>query len=176
MLRRFTIAALVAVPLTLSTASALADGPPAPPTPANIEAVSFTMTSQQCSQLPAGVTVKGSGTKRTWLTSSTDANGVTHDSSVSIISGAATDNKGGKYWFDYHDSYNVSHTAPPYVALLTDHFDLVKKGSLAGVVHAMFVGELTVTSEEPFTATLKPTFALGNPLDFATFTPHCDPV
>jgi hypothetical protein len=176
MLRRLTITALVAVPFTLSTAGALADGPPAPPTPVKVEAVSFTMTSQQCSELPKGVTVKGSGTKRTWATSSTDANGVTHDSSVSVISGAATDNKGGKYWFDYHDSYNASHTAPPYVALLTDHFDLVKRGSLAGIVHAMFVGELTVTSEDPFTATFKPTFALGDPLEFATFTPHCDPV
>src|SRR5260221_2930493 len=100
MLRRFIVTALVALPFTLATAGALADGsPPVPPTPVNIEAVSFTMTSAQCSALPKGVTVKGSGTKRTWATSSTDANGVTHDSSVSIISGAATDNKGGKYWF-----------------------------------------------------------------------------
>jgi hypothetical protein len=176
MRRRFIIPALVALPLTLSAAGALADASPAPPTPVAVEKVSFTMTSKQCRALPQGVTVKGSGTKRTWATSSTDASGVTHDSSVSVISGPATDNKGGRYWFDYHDSFNASYTTLPYVALLTDHFDLVKRANLAGIVHAVFVGELTVTSENPPDATLKPTFALGDPLDFATFTPHCDPL
>ncbi len=176
MVRRFMIPALVVVPLMLSAAGALAQAPPAPPTPVSVEPVSFTMTSKQCRALPQGVTVKGSGTKRTWFTSSTDANGVTHDSSVSTITGAATDNKGGKYWFDYHDTYNASHTTLPYVALVTDHFDLVKRGSLAGIVHAVFVAEATVTSENPPAATFKPTFAIGDPIDFATFAPHCDPV
>jgi hypothetical protein len=176
MRRGFILPALVALPLTVSAGGALADAPPGPPTPVAVEKVSFALTSKQCRTLPSGVTVKGSGTKRTWATSSTDANGVTHDSRVSVISGPATDNKGGRYWFDYHDTFNASHTSPPYVALVTDHFDLVKRGNLAGVVHAVFVGELTVTSENPPNATLKPTFTLGDPLDFATFTPHCDPL
>jgi hypothetical protein len=35
---------------------------------------------------------------------------------------------------------------------------------------------MTVTKEEPFEGTFKPTFAIGDPLDFATGQPRCDPI
>ena len=176
MQKRFMAAVLAALLLALGSAGALADNPPTRPAPTEVKKVSFTLTSKQCSALPQGVTIKGAGTSRKFETFTQAADGTMHYNEVTVISGAATDNKGGRYWFDYHDDFSTAHTAVPYVALVTDHFDLVSRGAFTTGLHTFFVAEVTVTSEDPFQATFKPTFVLGDPLDFATLASHCDPL
>jgi hypothetical protein len=175
MIRRIAVAAAVTVAAVLGASSALADDT-APPAPTLVENVSWKITWKQCGDLPTGVVIKGKGTKRVWDTSSTDANGVTYFSEVAVITGTATDNRGGRYRFDYHDSVTTSHTTTPYVALLVDHFDLVSVGAFGTGLHTFFMANVTVTSEDPFQATFTPILKNGDPLDFKTMTPHCDPL
>ena len=175
MLRRLGVVALAIATVALPAASALADDT-TPPAPSEVKKVSFTITAKQCPDLPQGVTIKGKGTSRKWESASVDAGGITHYFAVTSVTGTATDNKGGRYRFDYHDDWSTSHTTVPYVALLSDHFDLVPLGAFGGGLHTFFVANVTVKSEDPFDAVFEPTFLRGDPLDFTTFKPHCDPI
>ena len=175
MLRRLAAVALAMLSVALPAAGALADDA-TPPAPTAVKKVSFTITAKQCPDLPQGVTIKGAGTSRKWESASVDAAGMTHYSAVTIVTGTATDNKGGRYRFDYHDSFSTSHTTVPYVALLTDHFDLVPRGAFGGGLHTFFVANVTVKSEDPFDAAFEPTYVQGDPTDFTTLKAHCDPI
>ena len=175
MLRRLGVVALAMLTVGLPAAGALADDA-TPPAPTAVKKVSFTITAKQCPDLPQGVTIKGAGTSRKWESASVDAGGMTHYFAVTAVHGTATDNRGGRYTFDYHDDWSTSHTTVPYVALLTDHFDLVPKGAFGGGLHTFFVANVTVNSEDPFDAVFEPTFLRGDPVDFKTLKPHCDPI
>jgi len=174
MLKRFLVVAVLGMCAAVAATGALADDT-SPPLP-EVKKVSFTITAKQCPDLPQGVTVKGSGTSRKYTTFSTDANGVNHYYEVTAVTGTATDNRGGRYRIDYHASFSASYTTTPYVAVLTDHFDLVPRGAFGGGLHTFFVANVTVRSEDPFEATFDPIVVHGDPLDFKTLKPHCDPL
>jgi len=173
MRRALCVAAFVALGGSCAAAAATAPGKPKEPglkiTPAH-----FTMKWTKCDQLPDGLVVSGKGTRRHYNYTTTDAEGVTHDYEITIIAGKATDNEGGKYYFDYHDTFSANFVAPPFVALFTDHFSLVPlSGSTVGV-HSFFaakahVGKNSFRFDKPFTAG-------GKPLSFPGAKPACDPL
>lgn len=169
-----TGASALVLALGFGAAGAAADDA-VPPVP-EVKKVSFTLTSKQCADVPRGVTIKGSGTERKYVTFTTDANGVGHYFESVFSTGTATDNRGGKYRWDYHHAWSSSATTPPYVAFLTDHFDLVPRGAFGGGLHTFFAANVTVTSEEPFEAVFEPIVVHGDPTDFETLKPHCDPL
>jgi hypothetical protein len=175
MFRRAIVSAAAALSLGLGATGALADDGSAP-TPAEVKKVSFTITSKQCADLPQGVTIKGSGTSRKYTTFTTDASGVNHYFESVFITGTATDNRGGRYRFDYHHAWSSSSTTPPYVAFFTDHFDIVPRGAFGGGLHTFFAANVTVKSEDPFEAVFDPIVVHGDPTDFKTLKSHCDPL
>ena len=175
MQKRFVVAVLAALPLALGASGALADQNPVPPAPVGVKDVTFKLSGAKCPDLPKDVVVTGTGSSRTYDNTSTDASGVTHLNKITVISGNATDNKGGKYWFDYQDTLVASFTALPFVGVFTDHFDLVRK-RVGGGVHAFFVANLTVTGEGPNDFQIQPVQVRGFPIDFSTGDAQCDPL
>src|SRR5437660_2808023 len=121
MSKRILFAGVVVLGLISWTASALASGSQPKVT---VRKVHFTLTAKQCSRLPAGVVVRGSGVSRAVDDTSVDENGVTHFSEVVSMWGTARDNKGGRYRFDYDDAFTTVHKTTPYMGRFVDHFDL----------------------------------------------------
>ena len=72
--------------------------------------VSFTMSSDHCSQLPDGVTVEGAGTMTVVVKSRTDPAGVNHLTIDARSTGEATDNQGNTYRFRYTNLYRTENT------------------------------------------------------------------
>jgi hypothetical protein len=109
------------------------------------EPVSFALPAGQCADLPAGVSVMGSGTAIVRAHSSVDAEGRFHEHFATTITGVAADNLGGTYRFNYHQSTTLSPAADfPFVVHITDHFNLVGNGP-ANKVHTFFNITLLVT-------------------------------
>ena len=175
MQRRFVVAALAALPVALWASGALADQSPVPPAPIEAKEVTITLSGAKCPDLPKDVVVTGTGSSRTYDNTSTDASGVTHLNTTTVVSGNATDNKGGKYWFDYQNTLVASFTTLPFVGVTTDHFDLVRK-RVGGGVHTFFVANLTVTGEGPNDFQIQPLQVRGFPIDFTTGEAQCDPL
>jgi hypothetical protein len=112
------------------------------------EPVSFALPAGQCADLPAGVSVTGSGTAIVRAHSSVDAQGRSHEHFATTITGTATDNLGGTYRFNYHQSIRLSPAADfPFVFHITDHFNLVGNGA-ANEVHTFFNITVLVTGPD----------------------------
>jgi hypothetical protein len=143
---------------------------------ANVEtsSVSFVVTSADCSNLPPGTTVTGTGTEKSITVIRTDRNGVTTIINSTHAFGTATDQAGNTYVFDYNNEFRVSDsTATPGVfsGLMSDHF------SLAGPGPAHLVnGFLARINTDFSTFTFDPLNSRGDPIDFATGAAHCDPL
>ena len=175
MQKRFVVAALAAIPVALGASGALADQNPAPPAPVETKQVTFTLSGAKCPNLKKDLVVKASGISQTYDNTTTDARGVTHLSTFTIVSGNATDNKGGKWWFDYQNTLVASLTGFPFVGLMTDHFDLVRK-RVGGGVHTFFIANVTVTGDKPEDLSFQPVQVRGYPFDFKTGEELCDPL
>jgi hypothetical protein len=138
--------------------------------------VKFKMSSETCPSLSAGTTVKGAGRQRSVTTTSTDPNGITTVVNYTRALGKATNLKTGKrYRFDYRNSFAVSNTtANPalYTGTMFDLFSLVRSDRTR--LENGFVARFT-TDLGP-SATFQPLYSFGDPLDFATGSPHCDPL
>ena len=93
--------------------------------------VSFDLSPDTCSQIPAGTVIHGEGTAEFNVTPS----GNVH----AVIKGQATDGNGGSWGFNYSDS--IRPTGADSVEL-TDHFNLVGSGSSIKL-HSHFVGVFT---------------------------------
>jgi len=66
--------------------------------------VSFSIAADQCSELPAGVSVSGSGERMMIINTHTKADGTTEIRVNDLVKGVATDSNGGTHKFVYHNS------------------------------------------------------------------------
>src|SRR5919204_6279425 len=113
MSRALCIAGLVLLGLSCAAAAATGAGKPQgrtgkPKEPTlKITPARFTMKWTQCAQLPEGLVVSGRGTKRHYDYSTIGADGVNHHVEINLITGTAQDNRGGRYTFNYHDTFTA---------------------------------------------------------------------
>lgn len=136
------------------------------------EAVTWTMAATQCAQLPAGITVNATGTKTVTYKLSVKR-GKRVEAYMETATGTATDSAGATYTWDYAFSSITSGKKAPFKGVAIDHFELIaQNGTVA--VHAFFIAD--ATSGPGDEGTLTPTYTVGDPLDFTTFAPHCDPL
>jgi hypothetical protein len=136
--------------------------------------VSFVLTSETCSNLPAGTTIEGTGTEKSITRTRTDASGVTTIANTSIAQGTATDQDGNAYVFLYSNEFRVSNsTADPdlFTGLMNDHF------SLSGPGPANLSNGFTARITTDFVSfTFDPIHAHGDPISFPEGIGHCDPL
>ncbi len=136
--------------------------------------MSFVLTSETCSNLPAGTTIEGTGTEKSITRTRTDASGVTTIANTSIAHGTATDQDGNAYVFLYSNEFRVSNsTADPdlFTGLMNDHF------SLSGPGPAKLSNGFTARITTDFLGfTFDPIRAHGDPISFPEGIGHCDPL
>src|SRR3954454_8503849 len=93
--------------------------------------VKFTMTSKDCSRLPAGTRLKGSGRERAVTKTTTDANGLKTVVNYTRTLGKATDQDHKAYKFDYRNSFAVTNSAATpatFTGTMFDLFELTSRG------------------------------------------------
>jgi len=161
--KRSSLAILVIAAFAVVAGSALA----APPG-VEVFPVEFEITSA-CSNLPAGTTIHGSGTMKSITTVATSKNGITTVMNTSHANGTATDGAGNTYVWNYANHYSVSDSGPgtAFAGEMVDAFTLAGNGParLSNGFRALF----------DFVS-LQPLSSRGDPIDFATLAPHCDPL
>jgi len=126
-------------------------GAPAPPFQVTAEGTRvrapITFTLSGCPNLPAGLTVSGSGDDFLLINSRVDRDGVTHMERNDLVTGTATDSNGASYKFNYHNHANfaVQPGGFPSSVTTTDHFNLVGNGQ-ADQLHVGFNARVTFPS------------------------------
>lgn len=125
--RRLFLHVLPALMLFVGVSSAAA----APTTDHQVisETVSFTIPADQCPELPAGVSISGTGERHMIINTHTKADGTTEVRTNDLIKGVATDSNGGVHKFVYHNSSTL--TIPPsgdYSISMNDSFVLSGPG------------------------------------------------
>jgi hypothetical protein len=136
--------------------------------------VTFTLSSAQCSNLPSGTTLTGSGIAKSITIERTNASGVTTVINATHAHGTSTDQAGNVYVFNYSNEFRVSNTvADPDVStgLMTDHFS--NSGSGPAKLNNGFVANVTFT---PSSFSVVPISSFGDPLSFPDGAAHCDPL
>jgi hypothetical protein len=175
--KRLTAASVAVLMLALGVGSATAGSGGA-----TIESIpaSFSLSSTStdgvpggCQYLPAGLTITWSGLEKSITLVRTDRNGVTTIQNTTHAYGKASDQNGGTYAFNYSNSFHVTETSAgsgTFSGQMTDHFSLA-----GGGIHLSngFVANIT-TDFASFT--FDPIHSNGDPIDFATVAPHCDPL
>ena len=137
----------------------------------NSHPVTFTITSSQCSSVPVGADVQGNGFQtdiaRVQVTGS-----VMREIVTSHAYGTAVDQLGNTYAWSYSAQQNAtSSDGQNWAGSFVDHFSLTGNGPVHIV--AGFVGSVTYSAN---TFTITPSNVIGDPIDFATLSPHCDPL
>jgi len=137
--------------------------------------VTIEIKSENCSMLPPGTTVTGTGTLTsiTWTTVRRGHRTVTNSE---LAPGTATDQAGNQYTFLYSNQSRVSNTRRRpklYKGIMIDVFTLQGTGpaTLSNGFLAKYTTDLT-----PDLFRLRPIDAFGDPIDFKTVTAHCDPL
>lgn len=164
------VAALVAILLfgvAANAAQAARKGAANP----NSHPVSFTITSSQCSSVPAGADVQGNGFKtdisRVQVTGS-----VMREIITSHAYGTAVDLLGNTYAWSYSLQQNAtSSDGQNWAGTAVDHFSLTGNGPVHIV--AGFVGSVTYSAT---TFTITPSTVIGDPIGFDDLSAHCDPL
>jgi hypothetical protein len=100
--RTLTIHVLLALMLFVAVSPAAA-APAADHQVVN-ETLSFTIPADQCSALPAGLSVDGTGERHMVINTHAKADGTTEIRVNDLIKGVATDSNGGVHKFVYHNS------------------------------------------------------------------------
>jgi hypothetical protein len=134
--------------------------------------VTFEITSAACPNLPAGTTINGQGTL-TSVTWTTKGRGVTAVTNSSLAPGTATDQAGNQYTFLYSNQFTVSNTRKKpkvFTGGMIDLFTLDGPAKLSNGFLAAYRTDFKGHDR------LRPINAFGDPIDFATITPHCDPL
>jgi len=72
------------------------------------ETVSFTIPADQCPQLPAGLSISGTGERQTIVNTQTMTDGSTEVRTNDLVKGIATDSNGGVHKFVYHNSSTLT--------------------------------------------------------------------
>ena len=146
-----------------------------------IDGASITITSEQCSFLPDGVVITGTGDGKSTDTSETKKNGLTTVSNHTTVRGHATDGDGNTYKWVYDNSWKVTNSqADPgtFLGTMTDSFTLKPTGH--GKKHNGisldngFVADASTDLNTFFL--LDPVSSFGDPIDFDTGEAHCDPL
>jgi hypothetical protein len=75
------------------------------------ETVSFSIPADQCPELPAGVSISGTGERMMIINTHTTGDGTVEVRVMDLIKGTATDSLGGVHKFVYHNS--STETIPP---------------------------------------------------------------
>jgi hypothetical protein len=136
--------------------------------------VTFTLSSAQCSNLPSGTTLTGSGIAKSITIERTNASGVTTVINATHAHGTSTDQAGNVYVFNYSNEFRVSNTvADPdvFTGLMSDHFS--NSGSGPAKLNNGFVANVTFT---PSSFSVVPISSFGDPLSFPDGAAHCDPL
>jgi hypothetical protein len=107
--------------------------------------ISFRLSG--CPDLPAGLTVFGSGDDFLVVNARVDGDGVTHIERNDLATGTATDSNDAGYKFSYHNHSNITIPAGgfPWSFTTTDHFNLIGNGP-ANQLNVHFVARVTFTS------------------------------
>ena len=136
--------------------------------------VTFTITAVQCSSLPAGTVLQGSGELRNIVNTHT-SRGITRQTTTAQASGTATDQAGNTYAWVYANQFNETNTPPSldWYGTLIDHFSLA--GSGPAHINANFVADSFHDTAYSFWY-LTPRSVVGDPIDFASISAHCDPL
>ena len=124
--------------------------------------------------MPAGLTITWSGLEKSVTVVRTGADGLTTVQNSSHASGKATDQNGNTYAFNYSNEFRVTQTSPGSELLsgtMTDHFSLAGNGLT--IVNGFNSG-LTTNLDDVFI--FDNTNSRGDPIDFVTGAPHCDPL
>lgn len=167
----FTLMALLGrVP---GTAMAAADAPSADSTQIVRGNVTFTIPADQCAQLPAGVSLSGSGKRYAVITTGVKGNGKTLTINNDFVQGTAQDSNGGTYDFVYanQDRHLTPTSGGPIHVNMTDVFTLSGNGGANNFTVA-FRWTWTYTPPEqewPPVTNWQQHYTLGDP-----FT--CDPI
>ncbi len=137
--------------------------------------VSWELTSETCSNLPAGTTVEGTGTEKSITRTSTTAAGVTTINNTTIAKGTATDQDGNAYVFLYSNTFRASNSAADpgvFTGLMNDAF------SLSGAGPARLSNGFTARMTTDFATffMFDPIRAYGDPISFPEGEEHCDPL
>jgi len=167
--RRF-VSALVAILLfgvAAGSAHAVRKGAATP----NTHPVTFTITSSQCSSVPAGADVQGNGFQ-TDISSVQVTGSVMREIITSHAYGTAVDLLGNTYVWSYSLQQNAtSSDGQNWAGSAVDHFSLTGNGPVHIV--AGFVASITYSAN---TFTITPSTVIGDPIGFADISPHCDPL
>ena len=137
--------------------------------------VSFKLSSATCSNLPSGTSIKGSGAEKS-ITTIRTARSVTTVINATHAHGAATDQDGNTYVFNYSNEFRASNSvADPDVlsGRMTDHFSIAGNGP--ATVSNGFIANFTAAPDfSSFSA--QPIHSHGDPITFPDGIAHCDPL
>lgn len=136
--------------------------------------VTFTITAVQCPSLPAGTVLQGSGELRNIVNTHTSG-GITRQTTTAHAAGTATDQAGNTYAWVYANQLNETNTPPSldWYGTDIDHFSLA--GSGPAQINANFVADSYHDTAFTFWF-LTPRSVVGDPIDFASLSAHCDPL
>jgi len=137
--------------------------------------VTFTITTTQCPSLPAGTVLQGSGELRNIVNSHPSGGGITRQTTTAHASGTATDHAGNTYVWVYANQLNETNAGSSldWYGTMIDHFSLA--GSGPAQINANFVADSHHDTAFSFWY-LTPRSVVGDPIDFTTIAPHCDPL
>ncbi|MEO8694626.1 MAG: hypothetical protein ABI658_13970 [Acidimicrobiales bacterium] len=140
----------------------------------NHNPVSWTLTWEQCPNLPRGIALTGDGWEVFTSKTKIDPRGVTHLQERSEKSGSVVDNAGNTYRFDYlNTTRSTSSDGANFTGIMHDIFSVTGKGP--GTVHNGFVARIEFdTTFSYFRA--NPISQFGNPFQFPSGPGICDPI
>jgi hypothetical protein len=134
--------------------------------------VAFTITSAQCSSVPAGADVQATGFQ-TNVTNRHATGGVLRDIVTSHAYGTATDPLGNTYVWSYSFQQNTtSSDGQNWAGRAVDHFSLTGNGPVHIV--AGFTGSITLVGSA--ITSITPSNVVGDPIGFDDLSAHCDPL
>jgi hypothetical protein len=162
-----TLVAILLFGVAANSAHAVRKGAASP----NSVPVVFTITSSQCSSVPAGADLQGSGLQ-TNIVNTHVTGSVIRQVVISHAYGTAVDQLGNTYAWSYSAQQNAtSSDGQTWAGSLVDHFSLAGSGPVNIV--AGFVGSVTFDAN---TFTITPSTVIGDPIGFGDLSPHCDPL
>ena len=137
--------------------------------------VSWELTSESCSNLPAGTTIEGTGTEKSITRTRTTAAGATTISNTTTATGTATDQDGNTYAFLYSNTFRVTDSTDDpgvFTGLMNDAFSLAGRGP--SKLSNGFTAHITTDLATFFV--FDPIRAYGDPISFPEGEEHCDPL